>query len=127
GATYSSSGMHERAIAVHEQAAEMYKQWKWLLAPTYAYAGRREDALRIANDLKIDPRPVEAWGLAETYAALGDNDEAFRWLEKAYDARFSWIPWVDWNPNLRPLRDDPRFSAMLERLKLPRSNVYSRG
>lgn len=121
GAAYSSSGEHESAIAAHEKAAGLYAQWKWLLGPTYAYAGRREDALRIADELKVDPMPVEAWGLAELYAALGDHDEAFRWLEKASSERFSWIPWLDWNPNLKPLRNDPRFEAMLERLKLPRS------
>ena len=36
---------------------------------------------------------MDQWGLAAIYSALGDRDEAFRWLEQAYHSRFSWLPW----------------------------------
>lgn len=119
GAAYSSSGNHDEAISVHENTADLHKQWRWALAPTYAYAGRKADALRIAEEFSGSPRPAEAWGLAEAYAGLGDIDEAFKWLDKAYNEKYGWIPWIDWNPNFKPLRNDPRFAAMLRRLKLP--------
>lgn len=121
GAVYSSTDMHDKAVEIHEKAAELNKQWKWPLATTYAYAGRKDDALAMTAELRIDPRPVEAWGLAEAYAAMGETDEAFRWLERAYSDRFSWMPWIDWNPNFQPLRHDPRFDQMLNLLKLPPS------
>lgn len=119
GAAYSSSGNHHEAISVHENIADLQKQWRWALAPTYAYAGRKTDALRVAEELSGSPTPAEAWGLAEAYAGLGDMDEAFKWLDKAYNEKFGWIPWIDWDPNFKPLRNDPRFAAMLRRLKLP--------
>jgi hypothetical protein len=59
------------------------------------------------------------WGLAEIYAALGEKDQAFRWLEAGFKSRFSWMPWIDKNPRFAPLRDDPRFQDVLRRLNLP--------
>jgi hypothetical protein len=49
------------------------------------------------------------WGLAEIYTALGDKDEAFRWLEAAYEQRNGYLPGMGHNPFFAPLRDDPRF------------------
>src|SRR5690606_21414767 len=113
GAAYSASGKHDEAISIHEDTADLHKLWRWALAPTYACAGKKADALRIAEEIRVSPRPVDAWGLAQTYAMLGDKDEAFKWLEKAYNEKFSWIPWIDWDPNFKPLRNDSRFAAML--------------
>ena len=51
------------------------------------------------------------------YSALGDNDEAFRWLN--YEPHHAWVAWVrvlDW---CAPLRNDPRFPALLRRMNLP--------
>ena len=82
-------------------------------------AGRRDDALRIAATLEKNPEPLTTWGLAEIYAALGDKDNAFRWLEESYNCRFSWIPWIKQVPTLRSLHDDPRFQEMERRLDVP--------
>lgn len=119
GAVYSSQGMHDKAISIHRKVSEMNPGWKWLLASTYAIAGKKDEALRVATDLQANPRPADTWGLAETYAALGDNDKAFYWLEEGYKVRFSWIPWIAWNPNFRSLRDDPRFGKLMQQLNLP--------
>lgn len=56
--------------------------------------------------------------LAEISAYLGDKDEAFRWLEEAYQLRSTWMPWIHVDPSLDPLRSDPRFSALLKRMGL---------
>lgn len=119
GAAYLSKGLYDEGVAAHEKAANLYPRWRWLLPSAYAIAGRRDDALRVAETLKKNPRAVDAWGLAEAYTALGDLDQAFYWLEQGYDKRMSWIPWIAWNPNLKPLQQDARFSEMMERLKLP--------
>ncbi len=50
------------------------------------------------------------------YASLGEKDQAFEWLEKAYQARDSSMFMVD--PQLDPLRDDPRFQDLLRRMNL---------
>jgi hypothetical protein len=50
------------------------------------------------------------------HAALGETDEAFRWLENAYDQCVEWMIYTNIDPRLDPLRADPRFSELLERL-----------
>jgi hypothetical protein len=58
-------------------------------------------------------------GAAVVYGLLGDKDLAFRLLEAAYDERDSNIPWIQSDPNLRTLSDDPRFGDLLRRMNLP--------
>lgn len=119
GSAYLAKGMYEEGVAAHEKAAKLYPKWKWLLASAYAIAGRRNDALGVAEELKVKAGANDAWGLAEAYAALGDMDQAFYWLEQGYNKRMSWIPWIAWNPNFKSLQHDTRFSQMMERLNLP--------
>lgn len=61
--------------------------------------------------------PVE---IAETWAALGNKDEAFRWLDIAARHRVSRVTMVNVNPELKALRDDPRFDELLKRIGLPK-------
>jgi TolB-like protein/AraC-like DNA-binding protein len=119
GGIYSSKGMHDEAIEVRAKAHDLHVDWRWTLGHSYAVAGRHEEARKIAEEIKTDPHPIDTWGLAEIYAALGDKDEAFHWLEEGYKVRFSWIPWIASNPNYESLRDDPRFEDLLKRLDLP--------
>ncbi|MEQ1643390.1 MAG: tetratricopeptide repeat protein [Pyrinomonadaceae bacterium] len=87
----------------------------------YAKAGRRDKAeemiARYREFAKTQWVPTSR--IAAIYGALGEKDKAFAELEKAFEAH-------DWemhrlSPELymRPLRDDPRFKAMLKRLNLP--------
>ena len=54
--------------------------------------------------------------MAEVYAALGDNDRAFAWLERGYLARNGLLVWIAFNPRIDPLHGDPRFVAFLRRM-----------
>ncbi|MFO7257012.1 MAG: helix-turn-helix domain-containing protein [Bacteroidota bacterium] len=119
GSAYLAKGMIGEGVAAHEKAAQLYPRWRWLLPTTYAIAGRQNDAIQIAEEMKKNAGGNDAWGLAEAYSALGDLDQAFYWLERAYEKRMSWIPWMAWNPNFKPLQQDVRFSEMMEKLKLP--------
>ncbi len=90
-----------------------------LLARAYATGGRREDALRILEDVRgsaIDPLKV-----AYVYAALGEADAAFEWLEKAYERRSLALTWIGVYPGFDPLRSDPRFDDLLRRIGFPES------
>jgi len=111
-------GRHDEAIATHERMAELYPVWRWLLGRTYALGGRTEDARRIAAELEAEEQsPFDALGLAVLYSALGENDDAFRWL--AFEPPHAWVPWVAVDPVLEIPRDDPRFQEFLDRLNLP--------
>jgi TolB-like protein/AraC-like DNA-binding protein/Tfp pilus assembly protein PilF len=120
GNIYSSKGMVDEALAAHKKAyANGSKQWRWTLGQTYAAVNKRDEAIKIIEEIKADPTPIDTWGLAEIYATLNDADEAFHWLEEGSKIRFSWIPWIAWNPNYKNLHHDARFEAMLKKLNLP--------
>jgi hypothetical protein len=43
------------------------------------------------------------------YVGLGENGRVFQWLNRAYDERSGWLPYLDVEPRLGALRSDPRF------------------
>jgi hypothetical protein len=57
--------------------------------------------------------------MAIAYFALGDKDRGFEWLTKAFDQRYGFISAANINPGFDGVRDDPRFKALVARLKLP--------
>lgn len=118
GTSAAQLGLYEEAIAAHEKMVAINPFWKFALGRTYAVAGRTDEALRILAELEAqEPTSWGAIGLAELHAALGNKDEAFRWL--AYESPHAWLPWSRANPSLQPLRDDPRFQDLLRRINLP--------
>jgi hypothetical protein len=70
------------------------------------------------KDLEKSTYVVHYW-LAVSYAAMGEKDAAFAEMEKSYQARDWFLPRLKVDPFMDPLRDDPRFAAMLKRLNLP--------
>lgn len=88
------------------------------LARAYAVSGRRNEALRLLNDLKQRSNPgyANASDIAGIYAALGDRDQAMSWLEKAYPERFN--PSILMRPAFDPLRPDSRFKDLVRRIGL---------
>ncbi len=52
------------------------------------------------------------------YTGLGDRAEAVAWLDKAYEERSSWLVWIKVEPRFDPLRAEPRFAALLSRMRL---------
>jgi len=62
-----------------------------------------------------------AYQIGEVYAWRGENDKAFEWLERAYTQRDSAIPGLKVSPIIQfsNLPKDPRYAALLRRLKLP--------
>ena len=55
--------------------------------------------------------------IAMDYASLGDKERAFEWLEKAYAERAGWLLELRIDPTWDPLRTDPRFKELLERVR----------
>ena len=58
-------------------------------------------------------------GVALIYFALGDKDRGFRWLTRALDERQAFINGISLDPAFKGIRSDPRFQALVKRLKLP--------
>jgi eukaryotic-like serine/threonine-protein kinase len=62
---------------------------------------------------------TSAYGIAELYADLGDKDQAFRWLNTAYQERDFWLMSLKTDFLLDPLRSDPRFAELVRKVGLP--------
>jgi adenylate cyclase len=60
------------------------------------------------------------WTFAKAYVALGEKDKAFAELNRAYENRLSSVVWFKVEPQLDPLRDDPRYQELLKRVGFPR-------
>ncbi len=85
----------------------------------YAVSGEKEKARALLRqDEALPDRPQSAQYTAWLYADLGDLDDCFRWLDKAIAAgRIDFAPWR-LDPSLAHVRSDPRFQAVLKKLKL---------
>ncbi len=55
------------------------------------------------------------------HALLGEADQAFAWLERAYEERDHDLVFLQTDPTLDPLRSDPRFQDLLRRIGFPES------
>ncbi len=91
-----------------------------LIAHARARSGDRDGALRDLETIRAlaGERHVPAAHFALVHIGLGEVDEAFRWLEQAYEERFDWLAYLAVEPLFDPVRDDPRFEALLGRLRL---------
>jgi tetratricopeptide (TPR) repeat protein len=91
------------------------------LGYVHANLGNRTQALAIIEELEaVSPhRYTPALPVAVVYAGLGQKDQAFVWLEKAYDERFNRLAYLRREPVWDGLRSDPRFDDLLRRIGLP--------
>jgi hypothetical protein len=86
----------------------------------YGLAGRKAEANMILNELLEQNRRryVTPPALANVYIGLGDKDQAFFWLEKAYQGRSYYLAYLKVFPADDPLRSDPRLDDLLRRMGL---------
>jgi tetratricopeptide (TPR) repeat protein len=92
------------------------------LGYAYAKSGQREEALKILDQLQARAGRGEyvlPLGIAWIYVGLGDKDQAFVWLDKAFAERSDALRQIKTNPIYDPLRSDPRFTDLLLRMHLP--------
>jgi serine/threonine-protein kinase len=121
---YSEQGLSTEAIAAGQKATEANPDFRWGLGIAYARAGRRDAAYRIIEEMKRNPSAMSDWGLAQVYAVLGENEQALRWLERGFDDRFSWMPWLRQRDAglQRPFKafhSDARYLNLIRRMNLP--------
>jgi TolB-like protein len=91
------------------------------LAVALSKVGRRQDAEAVLSKWKQEEKTkyISSYWFAIGYAAFGDKDAAFAELEKAFQTRDWFLQRIKVDPFMDPLRDDPRFDAMVKRLKFP--------
>jgi len=124
GMAYLQEGKTKKAIAALEEnsrisdssAADVLD-----LAYGYAVAGRREDSQKLLHGVMVEPHRTytPALWIARAYLALGEKENAMRWLRKAYDERSPQLPFLNVDPRWDSLRSDLQFQDILRRMKLP--------
>jgi len=85
-----------------------------------ARAGRRTEAEGLLAELEAQRRRdyVSPVAFATLYLGLDDHERALDWTERALEERRGWLAYLRVNPLLDPLRGQPRFEAMIEKLGL---------
>jgi adenylate cyclase len=126
-AAYREKGSFTEAIALYEKGQEETHLPSSGLAITYARTGRGEEARKILDQLLQlrRTRYISAQIIAAIYVALGDKEEAFRWLELAATEHSGILQWIAFLPEFRPLRPDARFPNLLRRIGVPHNSSVS--
>jgi TolB-like protein/Tfp pilus assembly protein PilF len=123
GRVYWEKGMRKEAIGAFRKAVRCSSggsMYVAQLAQAYAFEGKRGDALRLLKELteRARARYVSPYVFALVHTGMGNKDQAFAWLDKAYQERASTLPFLKTNPALRSLHSDRRFHQLLRRMNL---------
>jgi tetratricopeptide (TPR) repeat protein len=124
GRVYEQQKKYPEAIAEHREAVARSGSGSTELAAlayACAIAGKTEEARKVFEQLqqRAKQRYVSPYSIAVVHVGLGEVNEAFEWLEKAYERRDGWIAgWIKVDPRFDSLRPDPRFTSLLRRLGL---------
>ena len=124
GQTYVAKGMYPEGIAAYQESIRLGENSPSLqiyLGHAYAKAGERRKAQAILKRLEQSEEYVSQGELAILYAALGEREQAFASLERAYAAHDLQLQYLGTDPAYDDLRADPRLTALLRRIGLPQT------
>jgi len=123
GLAYQLKGSFKKALGEFEKAEKTAGGRGAYLADfayLHALAGNRTEAQEAFQELikKSEQKYVSAYSLAQVHVALGEREKAFECLEKALTDKETGMIGLMSDPRLDPLRDDPRFEALLGKMSL---------
>jgi DNA-binding winged helix-turn-helix (wHTH) protein/TolB-like protein/Flp pilus assembly protein TadD len=125
GECYEQKGLHAEAEAEYRKLAEQEGsrvRGELQLAYLYASTGRQAEARELLRRIHEAERAGEdaggviGFGIALIYVALGEKETAFEWLGRAAETNSLKRYDLKYNRNLAPLRTDPRFTTLQERV-----------
>jgi adenylate cyclase len=125
GWVYLHTGRQDEAIREFQNALKLSgtddTDLQLDLGFAYAVSGKRDEARRIlARMEKLHEQGIVPSGsVAILHGALGESNEAFAWLEKAYEERDPQLTYIKAGRRFEPLRKDPRFKQLVRRVGLP--------
>jgi TolB-like protein/DNA-binding winged helix-turn-helix (wHTH) protein/Tfp pilus assembly protein PilF len=117
---YIGKDMYPEALAELQKSQSLSGAGSWetaLVVHTYARMGRTEQARQLLSRVVAEGDPA-AYAIALAYVGLGDHDRAFHWIDRALETRMGAFNEVPADPIFDPLRPDPRFSALVRRMRL---------
>jgi len=124
GWAYEQKSMFDEAIAEFKNAIA---DWKGVsmpiaaLAHAYAVTGKKKEAQDLLNQLieQSNERFISAYDIAAIHVGLENTNQAFEWLDKAYEERSGFLPYIKCDRRFDPLHSDPRYQKLLQRIGLP--------
>jgi len=125
GSVYEQKGMYKEAISEFQKGVKLSDngfQSLGMLAHCYAVSGRKDKAKKILADIDKLSKQDFFWAnysIALIYAGLGENEEAIKYLERAYDEHSLGPAWFRFDPRLDKLRLEPHFQNFVRRTGLP--------
>jgi eukaryotic-like serine/threonine-protein kinase len=124
-AAYREKGNFPEAIALYTKAQEATHVPSSGLAITYARMEQQTAARKILAQLVQvrEKRYVSAPLIAAVSTALGDKEEAFRWLKRAYEEHSGVLQWIAFLPEFRALHSDARFPDLLQRINASQDTI----
>jgi serine/threonine protein kinase/Tfp pilus assembly protein PilF len=125
---YAWKGAYEESLAVCEKVASLFggnSYSRALRGMILAMSGQTDEARTILNELKARPKldPLALVAIADGYSVLGEKDDAFEFLEAAYQERAHLLIYLGVRPALDNIRSDSRFANLLRRMGLPQASV----
>ncbi len=123
GSAYLALGDAEKALQWFQRGQSQetsVRSYDALIVRALAPLGRLEEADEILTRLEEESRQhyVRSEIMATGYAAVGDLDRAFGCLERAFQVRSAGLIYLHVDPAYQPLRADPRFGSLVERIGL---------
>ena len=115
--TLQAQGKSAEAISIAEQEPEAWVRF-WALAVLHGLEGRRSESDAALQGLIGGYADLCTFQIAEVHAVREEPDEAFRWLERAYELRDSGLSDLSSSPRLRSLREDPRWKPFVQKVGL---------
>ncbi len=135
GNVYLQQGSYAQTMSEYQKVLDLSKgvtpvemSMKAVIAHACAKSGQRSEAIKLLDELTAASGEsgqlpgvlnVSPHSIAEINAALGRIDEAFRWLNKAFEQHDMQMVSLKTNPTLDGLRSQPRFADLVRRVGLP--------
>jgi len=121
GYDYHQKGMFKEAVSEFQTAIELsgdIARAKGAQGQAYAQSNNKDLARGLIEQLESgwESRYVATY-IAQIFVGLGQKDEAFEWLNRAYEGRHSYLIYLS-DPMWDTLRPDPRFAALLKKMHL---------
>jgi len=125
GCAYEQKGELSEAIKEFQKAKRPQPDSPWATAELgriYALSGMKSEAQAVVYELEAQwkRKRTGAYNIATAYLALGDRDQAFGWLDKAYEVRTWYLTFLKFDPEFDILHSEPRFKDLLRRVGLPK-------
>ncbi len=119
GESYEQKGDYERTIVWDMKSASTPEKIEEL-KKAHAASGWRGYWRKRLDLAQEDAKRgySEPYHLATLYTRLGEKEQAFAYLYKAYEEKSHWLVYLKVDPKLDTLRSDPRFTVLLERIGL---------